>query len=98
MRGEVESARIFLALVSASFFADDVFEGPEMKRAMERADAGEALMIPILLRPCDWEETRLYDFQGLPRDGVPVSKHNRDEALTDVAFEIRTLVKGMKKR
>jgi len=93
----VESARIYLALVSASFFASDVFDGPLLKRALERSDAREAVMIPIVLRPCHWEETRLRDLQCLPPYGVPISKLDRDEALTDVAWELRNVVEAMRK-
>ena len=54
------SARIILLLVSPSFLASDYCYGVEMKEAMRRHEAGEATVIPIILRPCDWEDASVY--------------------------------------
>ena len=51
----LNTASIFLLLLSADFLNSEYCYGFEMKRAMERHNAGEALVIPILLRPTDWE-------------------------------------------
>ena len=40
-----------------------------MKRALERHAAGEALVIPVILRPVDWQATEFGKLQALPRDG-----------------------------
>src|SRR2546421_12707822 len=50
---QLETASIILLLVSADFFASDYCYGTEMKRALERQKAGEAQVIPILVRPVD---------------------------------------------
>src|SRR5437764_3822772 len=43
----LETASVILLLVSTDFFASDYCYGIEMKRALERQEAGEALVIPI---------------------------------------------------
>src|SRR5579871_3237885 len=47
----LETASVILLLVSADFFASDYCYGVEMQRALEREAAGEARVIPLLVRP-----------------------------------------------
>lgn len=93
----IESARVFLVLLSAAFIASKFYESPQMTRALDRARSNEALLIPIYLKPCDWEQTKLAWPEGLPRDKVPVSRRDHDEALTEIALELRALVDGLQR-
>ena len=69
-----------------------------MRRAMERHEAGEARVIPVILRPCDWHTTLFGKLQALPNEGKAVTKwQNRDEAFTDVARGIREAVSDLSK-
>lgn len=43
-----------LLLLSPDFSASDYCYEIEMKRAMERHAAGEAVVSPVILRACDW--------------------------------------------
>ena len=45
------TARVILLLISPDFIASDYCYGIELKRALQRHDANEAQVIPILLRP-----------------------------------------------
>ncbi|XXY17411.1 SIR2 family protein [Sorangium sp. So ce216] len=65
----LEEADLILLLVSASFLASEQVEA-QVTRAMERRDAGQATVVPILLRRCDFETTRLAGLQWLPK-GMP---------------------------
>ena len=89
---QVESARVFLVLLSPALLASGVFDDPEMKRAVERAEAGEARLIPIHLAPCDAEATPVHEFQGLPRDGVAVTAGDPGEIFTDIAWELQRVI------
>ncbi len=81
----LEKAKIIIFLVSADFLASDYASGIEMKRAIEKHRAGEATLIPVIVRPCDWSASALAEFQALPRDARPISLwRNRDEALLNV--------------
>jgi hypothetical protein len=52
----LERAAVILLLVSADFLASDYCYDREMRRALERHDAGEARVIPVILRPVNWHE------------------------------------------
>src|SRR2546429_135176 len=51
----LNSAHIILLLVSADFIASEYCYSVEMKQTLERHERGEARVIPILLRPGDWQ-------------------------------------------
>lgn len=53
----LQSASIILLLVSPDFIASDYCYGTEMQLALQRHAAREAYVIPILIRPVDWQET-----------------------------------------
>ena len=90
----LNTAHIILLLVSPHFMASDYCYGKEMKQALERHYNGDACIIPIILRPVDWENAPFSDLQVLPTDKKPITTWpNRDEALWDVAKEIRKVVK-----
>jgi hypothetical protein len=87
------TADIILLLVSPDFMASDYCFDIEMKRAMERHKAGEAKVIPIILRPVAWEETPIGKLQVLPTKAKAITKwSNRDEAFYNVAEGIRQAV------
>jgi hypothetical protein len=86
----LDTAGMILLLVTPSFMASDYAYDREMKRAMERHDAGEAIVVPIIARPVDWQSAPFARLQSLPRDGRPIATwQNRGEAWLDVALGIR---------
>jgi TIR domain len=100
--GEIDahlnSAQIILLLISADFLASTYCYGIEVARAIERHNAGEAIVIPIILRPCDWHSAPFGKLQALPTDGKPVtgrSWHDLDEAFYDVATGIQKAVREL---
>jgi len=61
----LNNAQIILLLISDDFMASDFCYSIEMKQAIARHDANQARVIPIILRPVDWqgapfEKFRLY--------------------------------------
>ena len=92
----LNSAGVILLLVSADFLASDYCYDLEMKRAMERHERGEAVVIPIILRAVDWHSAPFGKLQALPKDGRPVTSWpNRDEAFTDIARGIRKAIEQL---
>jgi hypothetical protein len=92
----VNSAGIILLMVSADFMASDYCWNVEMSRAMERHEAGEAVVIPVILRAVDWQSAPFGKLQALPKDGKPVtSRPNLDEAFTNIATGIRGAVERL---
>ena len=89
----LEAADVILLLVSPSFIASDYCYDREMRRALERHEAGQARVIPVLVRPCDWRSAPFAKLQGLPRDARPVTQwDDPDAAWLDVARGIRAVV------
>jgi hypothetical protein len=92
---QLDSADLILLLVTADFLASEYCFGVEIERAMERLKRGAVKVVPILFKPCLWEESRFSDLQIIPRDAKPITSWpSIDEALKDVASELRTLVSG----
>ena len=90
-------AGIILLLISPDFIASDYCWGKEMKRALERHDAGEARVIPIILRPVDWHNSPFNKLLALPKDGMPVTRwSNKDEAFLDITRGIRGAIKQLR--
>lgn len=91
----LKSSDLILLLVSPDFLASDYCYEKEMLFAVERHQQGAAIVIPIILRPCDWHSTPFGKILATPRDGKPITLWaDRDEALLDVVQAIRRLVAG----
>lgn len=98
--GEIDehlnSARVILLLASPNFLASRYCYDIEVKRAMERHEAGEARVIPVILRPSEWERAPFSKLQALPTGAVPITRWpDRDEAFLNVAQGIRLAVEGL---
>ncbi len=92
----LETSSVILLLVSADFFASDYCYGIEMKRALERQEAGEALVVPILVRQADWTHAPFAHLHALPTDAKPLSTWPDEEtALADMAAGIRRAVEEL---
>jgi hypothetical protein len=95
LRARLESSQIILLLISADFLASDYCYSLEMKLALELHQAKTALVIPILLRPCDWQGSPFSMLQMLPKDDKPVTLwSNQDSAFFDVATGIRKAIES----
>lgn len=95
----LEQAQIILLLVSADFLASDYCYDIELRRAMERHEMGEAVVVPVMLRSVDWQGASFGRLQALPKNGRPVTTwENQDEAFTDIARGIRRVVENLQKR
>ena len=59
MEGQIDEhldkVHVVLLLVSSDFLASNYCYDVEMTRALERHEAGEARVIPVILRACLWD-------------------------------------------
>ena len=63
---------------------------------MKRHEAGEARVIPIILRSVDWEDAPFGKLQALPRDAKHVTKwEDQDEAFTNIAKGIKKAIENL---
>ena len=99
LTNRLNQAHIILLLVSADFISSDFCYDIEMVRAIERHNAGEACVLPIILRPCDWAGTPFSEIQALPDEAKPVVKWpTHDEAFLNVVKGIRKAIKDLEKK
>jgi hypothetical protein len=85
------TAAIILLLISADFIASDYCWGKELAFALE----GQATVIPVILRACDWDAAPFGELKGLPKDMKPITAwQDRDAAWTDVARGVRAVAES----
>ncbi|MGJ3248446.1 MAG: HEAT repeat domain-containing protein [Elainellaceae cyanobacterium] len=89
---QLNTADIILLLISANSLADDTCYHLEIQRAMERHQANEAHVIPILLRPVAWIGASFSSLTVLPVNHQPITLwDNQDEAFQEIAKGIRAV-------
>lgn len=92
----LEAAHIILLLASPAFLASSYCYDREMQRAMQRHTSGDAVVISVILRPCEWQETELAKLLVTPTDGKPITQWpDLDVAFLDVAKAIRAAAKKL---
>ena len=92
----LERADVVLLLVSADFLASDYCYQIEMARALERHEAGQARVVPVIVRECAWHEAPFGKLLALPTDGHAVkSWPDRDSAWRNVAEGIEKVLKEL---
>jgi hypothetical protein len=95
----LNSADIVALFVSADFLASDYCYEKELGLAMERLARKETLVVPVIVRPCDWQDAPFGRLQAVPTNAMPVTKwQDRDEAWTDVALHLKVTVKEVLQR
>ncbi len=86
----VEQDDIIALLVSPDFLASNYCYDIEMARAMERHESGDAVVIPIILRPCEWQAAPFGKLLAAPTDARAVTQWpDKDEAFLNVTRSIR---------
>lgn len=95
---ELERADIILLLVSADFLASDYCYDIEMTSALERHEAGTAVVIPVILRDVNWKNAPFAKLQALPKNGRAVTLWpNKDSAWRDVSEGIERKIEEIRK-
>lgn len=87
----LNTADIILLLVSPDSLASKYFYSRDVGRAIQRHKQKEVIVIPILLRPCSYEDTPLGQIRPLPSNGAFVASkawHSEDEAFHDIEIHV----------
>lgn len=91
--------QIMLLLISADFMASDFCYSVEMTQAIARHDANQARVLPIILRPTDWQGAPFAKLKLLPTDGKAITKWpTHDEAFEDIVRGIRAAIADLTKQ
>lgn len=89
----IESANIILLLISPYFIASDYCFDIEMKRAIERHENKESIVIPVILHPCDWHDMPFGKLLAGTTDGKPISKFpNMHDGFLEVTRAVKDAV------
>ena len=90
---QLNTADLILLLISADFMSSEYCYSIEMQQALQRHHAGQARVIPILLRAVDWKEAPFSELQMLPENARSVAQwKDRDEAWNSVVQELRRVL------
>jgi len=99
IKDSLNAAQIILLLISSDFIASRYCRDIEITRAMERHEAGEACVIPIILRKCIWSSAPFGKLQALPENATPVNDTTtwptKDDAFTNIAEGIKKAVQAI---
>jgi hypothetical protein len=94
----LEDADVILLLLSPHFLASDYCYEREAKRAMELHEERRAVVIPVILQPCDWLNSPFRKLRATPADGKPVAKFpNVNDAFLQVTNDIREAANSLGK-
>ncbi len=92
----LNSAAIILLLISADFIASDYGYEVEIPLALKRQAAGEAQVIPVLLKAVHIETEPFAHLKLLPGNEKPIALWpNREAAFADVVQNIRVVIQTM---
>jgi hypothetical protein len=97
IKEKLESSQVVLFLVSSDFMYSDYIHDVEISRTIERYKKGQVVIVPIMVRPCDFNSSSLSLYQPLPLvegEGLkPVSTwKDRDEAWLNVVEGIKLVI------
>ncbi len=94
---QLQNADIFILLVSADLLASDFVWDHELKIILKRQQQEKAKVIPVIIRPCLWQDTPLANFQALPADGRPVSQSpNPDRTWLIIARQVEQVARDIR--
>jgi tetratricopeptide (TPR) repeat protein len=89
-------ASIILLLISPDFLASDYCYGNEMRQALKREREKGVCVIPILLRPVDWQYAPFAHLRPLPPDASFLTEwKNLDRAFAEIAAGIRRTIEDL---
>ena len=93
----LEESEIILLLISPDFIASDYCYEKEMGRAIEKHSTKEAVVVPIIIEPCDWVDTPFSKLQALPKDAKAISLWgNHNEAWQNVIANLKKTITTVK--
>jgi hypothetical protein len=94
----LDQADLIVLLVSSAFLASTYCYDKEMRRAVDRHEAGTARVVWIYLRSCDWGPAPFAKLQGLPEGMKAVAsqanRNKRDAVWSEIAQGIHQVVKA----
>lgn len=91
------TADIVVFLLTPDFLASGACID-EWRRARSLAESRALIRVPIIVRPCDWQQLLAQDdIKALPQDGLPVTSHpNEDDAWCQITDGLRQVIQHLR--
>jgi hypothetical protein len=88
----LKNADIILLLVSVDFLASQYCFNIEMNKALDMHKSSKAVVIPVILRDCDWHNAPFSKLMAVPTDGKSITTWaDRDTAFLNVTKSIENV-------
>lgn len=88
----LKDSNIILLLISVDFLASDYCYDVEMKEALKMHENKQAVVVPVILRSCDWTLAPFSKLMALPTDGKSITTWaDKDSAFVNVAKGIKNI-------
>ena len=87
--------KVAVLLISPSFLASKFIAENELPPLLYAAEREGAIILPVIVRPSNFEDTELANFQAVNSPSMPVAKmkvYQRDEFWTKVVRDIKNAV------
>lgn len=90
---ELANAEIMMVLLSADYLADDTLYQQELAPILQKENK---ILVPIMVRPCVWQDTLPQDVVVLPSLEKAISQYDEDEdaAWLQVVNALREVVEN----
>lgn len=75
----LDSAKVAVLLVSADFLASDFIVDSELPPLLSAAELEGTLIIPVILKPCAFSDSKLEQFQSINPPSEPLNGMNRNK-------------------
>lgn len=92
---QLRAADIILLLITIDFINSEYCYEKELATAVERHKAKRAVIIPVIGRSCLWQNLPFSQIQAALNGRAILSQPNRDDALTQVAMEVKAAAEEM---
>jgi|GEM_PF-2218355 len=92
----LRAADLIIFLITVDFINSEYCYDNELAAAVDRHKANKARLIPVIGRECLWQNLSFGHIQAVLGGKAVMSRPNRDEALTDVAKEIKAIAEKLR--
>lgn len=92
----LETADLFLLLISSDYLASSECKR-EIRKALEEKEKRDAIVIPVILRPCAWKDhKKIVSLLAIPKDGKSIAEWDiQDEAFLEIYKKVREIVESI---
>ena len=94
----LRDADVIVCQLSRDFLNSDFCMLNELETAIQRKEANDAGLVAYVLHACDWKETKIANFQILPREAKSIDKwRDKHEYWTKIADGIKEAANKLRK-